>query len=157
LIKHILKLIIVLVCVIPCVIQIKNSYEPYKNEFNKYLLEFNACLSTQKEIDRALSNYGRSKAIFQNVRSDKDFKRVEKELIEAGCLDKNYNKAPSEDCLFIIEDGYVCCVCHSDIKQIKDNIEWVKRLVDYFYNSEKLDYFSLVIGGLMICGGLWGF
>ena len=156
-IKHILKLIIVLVCIIPCVIQVKNSYEPYKDEFNKYLLEFNACLSTQKEIDRALSNYGRSKAIFQNVRSDKDFKRVEKELIEAGCLDKNYNKAPSEDCLFVIENGYVCCVCHSNEKQIKVNIERVNRLADFFSASEIFDYMCIGTGCIIILGGLFAF
>ncbi len=115
----ILKLIVVLICIIPCVIMVKKSYEPKKIEFNKYLMEIKSCLSIQKEIDKAVSDYGRDKSIFKNVRSDKDFEQIEKQLINDGYLNKNYNKTISKNCLFVIKDGEVCCVCHSDEKQIR--------------------------------------
>ena len=136
--------------------QVKKSYEPVRLHFKEEITEFEACKSTQEELDRAITKYGRSKSIFVNVRSDISFEKVERELIDTSCLEEKYNKAPSKDCLYIIKNGDVCCVCHSDVKQIEKNIEWAKQLSDSNDTSEKSDFCFVGIGCLILLAGLFG-
>ena len=147
--KVFIKIIILLSCVIPCFIFVGKSYEPKNIKYKEYLMNFEACLTTQKALNSALDKFGRDKSIFKDVRSDLDFSNVEKELINSDCLDKNYNKA-TPDCLYVINEGELYCACHSNIKQISDNINSVNRLADRNRLEKFGDYLTILMCSLLI-------
>ncbi len=139
---------------ITCFIFIKISYEPNYTKYDKYIKLLDSCSLTQKKIDSAISKFGRDNPMFLNIRSDNEFAKVEKRLINSNCLDKNYNKA-SSDCFYVIIEGEVYCVCHSNMKAIDKNINWINKLISNNKTDEKFDYIITVLASQICLVGLF--
>ena len=154
--KVILRWIIFIVTVVTSIIAVKFSYIPTKASFYDFIKEYKACLSIQDQLEFAIHDYGFGDALFDDVRNDEDFNRVERELIDHRNLDPDYNKNKPEGCFFVIKNGKVCCVCHSDEGQVNNNIKSVERLINRFSSDENFDYIFIAIGAIMLYRGLLG-
>ena len=156
LMKVILRWIIYIVTVVTSILAVRFSYLPTRESFNNYIKEYKACLSIQNQLEFAIPDYGFGDALFDDVRTDEDFNRVERELIDHRNLDPDYNKNKPEGCFYVIKNGKVCCVCHSDDIQISNNIKSVERLINRFSTDESFDYIFIAIGAVMLYSGLLG-
>lgn len=155
-IKVFLRWIIFIVTVVASIVAVRSSYLPTRISFYEYINEYKACLGIQKQIESAINDYDFLDALFDDVRTDDDFNRVERELINSHKLAPDYNKNKPEGCFYVIKNGKVCCVCHSDDIQISNNIKSVERLINRFSTDESFDYIFIAIGGIMLYGGLLG-
>lgn len=155
-IKVILRWIIFIVTVVASIVAVRSSYLPTRISFSEYINEYKACLGIQKQIESAINDYDSLNALFDDVRTDDDFYRVERELINSHKLAPDYNKNKPEACFFVIENGKVCCVCHSDEDQVNNNIKSVERLINRFSSDENFDYIFIAIGAVMLYSGLLG-
>ncbi len=155
-IKVILRWIIFIVTVVASIVAVRSSYLPTRISFSEYINEYKACLGIQKQIESAINDYDSLNALFDDVRTDEDFNQVERELIDHRNLDPDYNKNKPEGCFFVIKNGKVCCVCHSDEDQVNNNIKSVERLINRFSTDESFDYIFIAIGAVMLYSGLLG-
>ncbi len=156
LIKVILRWIIFIVTVVASIVAVRSSYLPTRISFSEYINEYKACLGIQKQIESAINDYDSLNALFDDVRTDEDFNRVERELINSHKLAPDYNKNKPEACFFVIENGKVCCVCHCDESTIKDKMNSINRLISRFSTDETFDYLLIAIGAVMLYSGLLG-
>lgn len=152
--KFIIKSIIIFICAGFCILAVLNSYKPQDDKYKDYIKQYNACIAVQKEIEGAILGYGPEKSIFSDVRSDKDFEQVEKELINSKNLSRDY-KNKSKDCFYVINNGNIYCIRHSDVNKIKKHIESVESLVKRNNIDKFFDLMIVSIGILIFAEGLF--
>ena len=129
-----------------------NSSESYE-ELDKFLQMEMQDFSNNNN-NKSANSIDDNNPMFLNIRSDNEFANVEKRLINSNCLDKNYNKA-SSDCFYVIIEGEVYCVCHSNMNAIDKNIKWINKLMSNNKTDEIFDYLITLLASQICLVGLF--
>ena len=152
--KSVLKILFFMICTIPCIWSVVKAYQPKFDKYETYIKDCKACEDTQRKLQLALLSYSGPSTSIGNVRDETDFLRVERLLIDSGCLDRNYNRS-SKECFYVIVDKKVICACHADVEDIDANIERANRMLEKKCNNRRFDLIEVAFGCLILFFGLF--